>query len=639
MNTDTTNDGLNIDAMDLNSIEQLPDNTDAPVEWDGYEKDIAAAIGWFHPGLGVIELRPENIAGYRESGFYTDRQLFIRHAADYYGRAAQFTFNEISTIPDGAHKNEIARADKGRCTSNRIITKVKNIVFDCDPVRPKGWPANDAEHSASLEVARKIEAFLNASGFPQGALFDSGNGTYYALATDFAPSQNNLVKALIEFISDKFSTKQVIVDRSIYKLAQLIRLPGTWNRKKEPTSDRPHRVAKIISIPVSRELVTAKMISDLIPVSTVTETPINLAAPGEPVDEAQFDIVIQRYIRCLNSRKMDFAVEDVHVDGQVNKLLRLRLCPFKSKDQSDGRSWLMFTRTGISAGCFHGKCFGKNLEDFHKSIGWDKWLAKHDLTDVVGKEAIKEEYNNPHRLAESFKKKTSVENARIYNFQGEKFYKWQDGIHRPYGEKALVPYITASIKDDFDLHACGIAKKGGSGVTAAVKRSTTNDAINALKSIVVISADLKAPCWLDGREGADDYIPFTNGLLYVPGYLAGRPVDDYFTPPTPALFNTHSLGFAYNPDAPAARWNQFLKELWVDTACHDLCAGRGKLGARLRCKMDALNSVSERIRRWRNDGVVSVMMRRSRRRWRWQQFEETRRSASWRASTPCMATW
>jgi P4 family phage/plasmid primase-like protien len=58
--------------------------------------------------------------------------------------------------------------------------------------------------------------------------------------------------------------------------------------------------------------------------------------------------------------------------------------------------------------------------------------------------------------------------------------------------------------------------------------------------------------------------------LHVPSYLAGRPVDDYFTPPTPAFFNTHSLGFAYNPEAPAARWQQFLKELWADTACHAL---------------------------------------------------------------------
>ena len=69
------------------------------------------------------------------------------------------------------------------------------------------------------------------------------------------------------------------------------------------------------------------------------------------------------------------------------------------------------------------------------------------------------------------------------------------------------------------------------------------------------------------------------------------------------------------------------------------CAGPGKLGARLRCKMDALNRVSERIQRWRSDGVGSDMMRHSRRRWPWQQFVVTRRSANWRASTPCMATW
>jgi len=31
--------------------------------------------------------------------------------------------------------------------------RIQNIVLDNDPVRPKGWPATDAEHAASVEVA------------------------------------------------------------------------------------------------------------------------------------------------------------------------------------------------------------------------------------------------------------------------------------------------------------------------------------------------------------------------------------------------------------------------------------------------------------------------------------------------------
>ena len=36
--------------------------------------------------------------------------------------------------------------------------------------------------------------------------------------------------------------------------------------------------------------------------------------------------------------------------------------------------------------------------------------------------------------------------------------------------------------------------------------------------------------------------------------------------------------------------------------------------ARLRCRMDAFNRVSERIQRWQSEGVVSDMIRRSRQR-------------------------
>ncbi|MGA2259221.1 MAG: autotransporter-associated beta strand repeat-containing protein, partial [Thermoguttaceae bacterium] len=61
------------------------------------------------------------------------------------------------------------------------------------------------------------------------------------------------------------------------------------------------------------------------------------------------------------------------------------------------------------------------------------------------------------------------------------------------------------------------------------------------------------------------------------------------------------------------RWNSFRRTVAMIVMAFvaiSLCAGPGKLGARLRCRMDALNRVSERILRWRSDGVVSDMMRR-----------------------------
>ena len=95
-----------------------------------------------------------------------------------------------------------------------------------------------------------------------------------------------------------------------------------------------------------------------------------------------------------------------------------------------------------------------------------------------------------------------------------------------------------------------LKKKGGSGITQAVKRSHVGDTLNALKSLVRLPAEKKPPCWLTEHEWeAEDCIPFENGILHVPSFLAGK---DYWIGPTPAFFNTHILGFAYDPNCPGA---------------------------------------------------------------------------------------
>ena len=133
----------------------------------------------------------------------------------------------------------------------------------------------------------------------------------------------------------------------------------------------------------------------------------------------------------------------------------------------------------------------------------------------------------------------------------------------------MAPALTATIKAEYDDHARVLKKKGGNGVVQAVKRSQVGDTLNALKSLVRLPAEKAPPCWLAEREWrAEDCIPFSNGILHVPSFLARG---DYWISPTPAFFNTHILAFQYDPHAPEpTRWKQFLAELWEDAACHDL---------------------------------------------------------------------
>jgi putative DNA primase/helicase len=530
-----------------------------------YEEQVYLALQWVHPTPGIIELRPTNEDGKNQSGFYSNRRKLVQDAADFGGRAMYWTINQIDgTIADRV-TNEIKPAKKGGCTQNKHIARITNIVFDCDAVRPKGFPATDEEHAATLVVANKIKEYLASRGFPEPAVFDSGNGTYLIYKTDLSPQLKPLVRAFIAHISEQFSTKEettpgakVWVDDSVWKLPQILRVPGTWNRKKQSTPERPHRRSRIISIPEKREIVTAAMLSDVVPVPKQEEEPEPETGSTDQTDE-----ILQRHMSFFQARKVQFAREQMPDDST---LLRLRLCPFKSKEQDDGRAWLKVSKWGrVTAGCWHANCQGKALEDLYQALRWEEWLESEDLQES----SVAERVSNPHRLAAAHLDRHAVNGQRTYVHLGEELYEWSNGVYSPVSDKAVAPGLTATIKAEYDDHAQALKKKGGSGITQAVKRSHVGDALNALKSLVRLPAEKTPPCWLTERDwGAEDCIPFENGILHVPSFLAGT---EYWIGPTPAFFNTHILGFAYDVKAPEpARWKQFLSELWDDPACHDL---------------------------------------------------------------------
>ena len=229
----------------------------------------------------------------------------------------------------------------------------------------------------------KIKGHLASLGFPEPAVFDSGNGTYLIYTTDLSPELKPLVRAFIEHISKQFSTRD---ENPGAKSGLMIRCGSCrrfsefqehGTRRSKSTPERPHRRAWIISIPKKRELVTAAMLSSVVPVGGPEEEPEDGAGAnrGETIDRS--NEVLQRHIAWLKARKVQYAVEKLP-DGST--LLRFKQCPFKSKVQEDGRAWLRVSKWGtVTAGCFHAHCESKTLEDLYQNLRWEEWLESEDL--------------------------------------------------------------------------------------------------------------------------------------------------------------------------------------------------------------------------------------------------------------------
>lgn len=517
------------------------------------EDQVRHALEFIHgDNPGPIELRPTDRDGNRRSGFYTDRRKLAADAADFAGNAVYWTINEIAPRPV---TNEIGEAIKDGCTKNRDVVRIRTLFIDADARRPQGQPSTETEHRATLDVVARIKDYLIGKGFPEPMVASSGNGHYLFYATDLPSSLAPLVRSFIEHLSEKFSNDDVLLDDSVSKLAQIARVPGTWNRKGTNTTERPHRKATILDVPDRRELVTADMLARLVPV--IPDVPSEITTDNYPA-------AIDREINWLKSKEIKFDVETHHDEHAQYTIIRLAVCPFKTGEQTDGRTWLMVHPAyGISAGCFHAKCRNHGIDTLRKAVGG------HDafLEIAIG---LTERPSDPHRLAQKHIDQWAVNGQRTTVYIGEELLAWKDSIYIAVTDKMMLPYITDTIKTEFDEHARNVKARGGRGTPSPVKRTVVGDTLNALKSLSRLERDELPPFWLvDHRWPANDVIPFNNGLLHLPTYLAGRA--DYFLSPSPSFFNRHKLAFNFDQKAPMpTRWNQFLVELWDDPACHDL---------------------------------------------------------------------
>ncbi|WP_371527159.1 phage/plasmid primase, P4 family [Streptomyces sp. NBC_01283] len=91
---------------------------------------------------------------------------------------------------------------------------------------------------------------------------------------------------------------------------------------------------------------------------------------------------------------------------------------------------------------------------------------------------------------------------------------------------------------------------------APTKQKISN-LLDALGAITLLPTEADAPSWIERNAHSGDRSPivaFQNGLL--------RIRDRALLPHTPGFFNLVSVPFAYDPQAKAPHWEQFLRQIW-----------------------------------------------------------------------------
>ena len=94
---------------------------------------------------------------------------------------------------------------------------------------------------------------------------DSGNGGHLSVKIDL-PNDNDstdLVKRCLLALDYKFSNEVVKVDTSTFNAARIWKLYGTVARKGSDVPNRPHRMARLLEVPKTLEVVTKKQLEAL----------------------------------------------------------------------------------------------------------------------------------------------------------------------------------------------------------------------------------------------------------------------------------------------------------------------------------------------------------------------------------------
>ena len=99
-------------------------------------------------------------------------------------------------------------------------------------------------------------------------IIDSGNGrhVYWEINQPNNDATKKIIKDFIQLLSVVYSTNDVTLDTATAKIAQPMRIPGTYNRKSVHTDERPNRMCRFVEIPETKEILTLDKIQNVIKV-------------------------------------------------------------------------------------------------------------------------------------------------------------------------------------------------------------------------------------------------------------------------------------------------------------------------------------------------------------------------------------
>jgi len=545
--------------------------------------DRGEALTWwnmiFAPGQ-CVELRGLLPEGGTVSGYFDDPDKFLDACARLFGKAHVYT--TINPVPlafmarganvlrGGCKAVRQGLADKEckdlKTTADADIKTERLLIVDVDPDRPEGVSATNLEFKAAGYAALHVQADLRSRGVESGVM-TSGNGFYVIVRLPDAPmtdGRKERRRKILQYLSAHHSGAHGLackVDVKVANPSRIMRVPGTLNIKGEDAAQqgRAWRMAQLFGdLPPVSDLHAAFRDDELDSVAHPLKPAPGTPAAG-PDGQACDDTVVGRARRYL--AKVPPAVSGENGHDATYRAAMILVQDF-NLPLDKARTLLQ----GWNRNCrppWDEKDLEHKLADAMKNrdAGKTGCLAKVDRRAETSAQNGAKGGRPPVDFAEIAQgfaaDHTDPSGNVLLRLLKEQWYQYRGSCYARVQEKGDVERL---IMDH--LHGLGDAPCTDNAVHN-VKANLNSTALCGTPSHYNI------PFWLPDGTSAVGWMPMAGTLVNVHNLarqLRGETVlqTDVFRPPTPRLFVTYSLPYAYDPKADCPKWKAYLADVQPD---------------------------------------------------------------------------
>jgi hypothetical protein len=320
----------------------------------------------------IIEVRarvPENDGEAIYSGVYTDHNAILRDVKDLTEtKKATAIYTNLQTIKSEAECAVANTMGTGRnCTSASDIARYTRLLIDVDTARPEGFEkssSTDEEKARAFDVITKAKNYMESLGLA-GDLYDSGNGYHNVYALDLPATEENklLIKAVLTSLGSQFDTGGAHIDTSVFDMPRVCKLIGSYARKGENTTERPHRWSGIISEAAELRPIPTDVLVKISGLKAAPAPRVQIQAPSAEIEKSL------AWLRgFLDFAELDVQNEKPH-EGGIILILRSD-CPFEHKSgHHQGECHVGVNKEGkLAFACKHESCVGRGWKQFRSEI-------------------------------------------------------------------------------------------------------------------------------------------------------------------------------------------------------------------------------------------------------------------------------